>query len=214
MKIKMETEEFVEWCGLWQTALGGVLDLLKEDMKRSKNKAPRIIQTVETKPFAATWEDEESSEEESAEEESVEDESVEEESADSDEFQSTEEGNAFQDLMVMWLQNFDSEGEQPDRGEYLRSSSTSKKGVLLHSYLQKESRLGKGKGLTTSVYDWLLDAIDSGEEPAVSAWAVAEGKGNTVEQFARQIAENITQVSSVVFYQISDFLEYPNPLEN
>ena len=209
MKIEMETEEFVEWCGLWKTAIGGLLGILKEDMKHSRNKATRVIQTTKEpfpnpSPFPETWGDEDSSVEES----------VEEESADADEFQSDEECNAFHHLMVTWLQNFDSEGEQPDRGQYLRNASTSKRGVLLHSYLQKEWQLGKGKGLTTSVYDWLLDAIDSGEEPAVSAWSVAEHKGDTVEQFARRIAENITQVSSIVFYQISDFIEYPNPLEN
>ena len=221
MKIKMETEEFIAWCNVWNKAVEGLVSLAAKDMDRS---FARMGRGIPVNSFSAeTASAEADSEEEDSEEDFEEGdyctthseckEVFGDEKEDNKPWVSTEEFDSFGKLLSMWLINFDQEGEQPDRGKYLRNASTSKQGVLLHSYLKKESDAAGRACLTTATYDWLQDAVAEGDEVAVAAWSHASLKGKTLEEFARQVAENITQVSSIVFYQISDFLEYPNPLE-
>lgn len=224
MKIKMETEEFVAWCNVWNKAVEGLVSLASKDMDRSFARMGRGIpvNSFSSKEDSEEEEDSEEDSEENSEEEDCtehpecrevfeakEDTEGEQEGS----WVSTEEFDSFGNLLSMWLINFDQDGEQPDRGEYLRNASTSKQGVRLHSYLKKESASAGKVCLTMVTYDWLQDAIADGNEVAVAAWSHASLKGKTLEEFTRQVAENITQVSSIVFYQISDFLEYPNPLE-
>ena len=143
-------------------------------------------------------EDSEESEEESSSEESEEESSDEANLDDERKFMVAQGKKVYEELMDAWLVNFMIEGsDQPDRSELLRDLSISKKGFRILAYLQKSN------SLTIATLDYLEKMeLDHPLDATV-----------TRPEYARQIAENLSQVSSIVFYQISDFLRYPNPLE-
>ena len=143
-------------------------------------------------------EDSEESEEESSSEESEEESSDEVNLDDERKFMVAQGKKVYEELMDAWLVNFMIEGsDQPDRSELLRDLSISKKGFRILAYLQKSN------SLTIATLDYLEKMeLDHPLDATV-----------TRPEYARQIAENLSQVSSIVFYQISDFLRYPNPLE-
>jgi len=105
-------------------------------------------------------------------------------------------------FVLMWLVNFDREGEQPERGENTRG--------LAHSrYAGKIVRLIRELGGTThAVHDAIEAAFKHNESARLDGLSDEDRK-----VLARQVAENITQVSSILFADLSDLLEYHNPLE-
>jgi len=105
-------------------------------------------------------------------------------------------------FILMWLVNFDQEGDQPERGEKTRA--------LAHSrHAGKIVKLVKELGGTThAVYDVVEAAFKNNESARLDGMSAADRK-----KIARHVAENITQVSSILFADLSDSLEYHNPLE-
>jgi hypothetical protein len=105
-------------------------------------------------------------------------------------------------FILMWLVNFDREGEQPERGEKTRA--------LAHSrYAGKVVKLVRELGGTThATYDAIEAAFKNNESARLDGLSDKDRKS-----LARQVAENITQVSSILFADLSDLLEYHNPLE-
>ena len=105
-------------------------------------------------------------------------------------------------FILMWLVNFDQEGTQPERGEKTR--------VLAHSrHAGKVVKLVKELGGTThAVYDVVEAAFKNNESARLDGMSDVDRK-----KIARHVAENITQVSSILFADLSDSLEYHNPLE-
>jgi len=95
----------------------------------------------------------------------------------------------FQDLVALWLINFMKEDtEQPPRADTLKDLSLTKDGKRLLHYV-----------------------IDSGG----LTWAVKKcwPSGRKYDPFlVRYVAENITQVSSILFPEVAQYLEHPNPL--
>lgn len=106
-------------------------------------------------------------------------------------------------FVLMWLTNFDQEGEQPDRGEATRDLAHSRRAGQLVQLVQT---LG---GTTHAVHDVVESAFRSNESARLAGLDEAERRA-----LARQVAENITQVSSIFFADLSDLLEYHNPLED
>ena len=94
-------------------------------------------------------------------------------------------------LFDTWLINFDQEGEQPPRGQIIEDLGKTIEGRYLYRYMKHE--FDKGNDTTLIIRDLVDESIPN----------------NTV----RFLAENFTQVTSVLFHQLSDFLRYPNPLD-
>ena len=95
------------------------------------------------------------------------------------------------DLFETWSLNFDTEGEQPPRGQIIEDLAKNIKGRELYKYMKHQYDQGSG---TTLIMRELLDDSISDET-------------------IRYMAENFTQVTSILFHQLSDFLRYPNPLD-
>lgn len=105
-------------------------------------------------------------------------------------------------FVLMWLVNFDREGSQPERGEKTRALAHSRSAGKLVSLVRKFG------GTTAAVYDVVETAFQNNESARLDGITNAERK-----KLARFVAENITQVSSILFADLSDLLEYHNPLE-
>ena len=90
---------------------------------------------------------------------------------------------AFNDLIELWMINFNQPGEQPPRVEKLEQLAQSFDGRAMIHYL---SFIG---GLSKAV------------------WRT----GLVAREQVRLVASNLSQVSSTGFYHISDYLEYPDP---
>ena len=104
-------------------------------------------------------------------------------------------------FVLMWLVNFDREGTQPNRAESTRELAHSRKAGKLVKLVKE---LG---GTTHAVYDVVEAAFASNESARLDGLTDDERK-----KLARYVAENITQVSSILFADLSDLLEYHNPL--
>jgi len=100
----------------------------------------------------------------------------------------------FSELVELWRMNFGIEGtDQPDRGEEIRQLAISMKGPLVCHYVNE---IG---GLTLACQD---------------VWKPIENCPDFNRTGTpRSIAENMQQVSSILFPPLAPFLEYPNPLE-
>ena len=105
-------------------------------------------------------------------------------------------------FVLMWLVNFDQEGTQPNRGENTRELAHSRKAGKVVNLVQE---LG---GTTHAVYDVVETAFQNNESARLDGLTDDER-----EKLSRFVAENITQVSSILFADLSDLLEYHNPLE-
>jgi len=105
-------------------------------------------------------------------------------------------------FVLMWLVNFDREGTQPNRAESTRDLAHSRKAGKLVKLVRE---LG---GTTHAVYDVVEAAFANNESARLDGLTDDERK-----KLARYVAENITQVSSILFADLSDLLEYHNPLE-
>lgn len=90
----------------------------------------------------------------------------------------------FGDLVKFWLINFDQEGEQPDRAEYVDQLSRNYDGRAIIHYMESV------KGLTRAI--WKTGLVEKDD--------------------VRKLAGNMTQVTSASnFYQLSTYLEHPDP---
>jgi hypothetical protein len=94
----------------------------------------------------------------------------------------------FTNFVKMWLVNFDGEGPQPDRAEATRKLGITYDGPKVRAYVASVG------GLTKAVREVIIS--DHSED----------------FDMIRKLAENITQVSSILFPQLTPFLEYPDPL--
>lgn len=106
------------------------------------------------------------------------------------------------EFVLMWLRNFDQEGEQPDRGEATRALGLRRDAGTVVAVVRQQG------GLTHAVHEVIESAFSMQEAARIDGMGEAERK-----VLARHVAENITQVSSIFFYDLSDLLEYHNPLE-
>ena len=96
------------------------------------------------------------------------------------------------ELFEMWLDGFDDEDvEQPPRGEILDKLSKSAKGRWIYKFFVDQK--AKGKDTTLIIRDIFDESVSN--------------------EVVRSLAGNFTQVSSILFCQLSDFIKYPNPLE-
>jgi hypothetical protein len=96
------------------------------------------------------------------------------------------------ELFETWIDGFgDETAEQPPRGEILDKLSRSAKGRWIYKFFVDQKT--KGKDTTLIIRDIFDDSIS--------------------DEVIRSIAGNFTQVSSILFCQLSDFIKYPNPLE-
>jgi hypothetical protein len=97
-----------------------------------------------------------------------------------------------EDLFDMWITNLgDEEKEQPPRAETLEKLTGNRSGQRLYKYFVEQHKAGKD---TTLMMREHFDSEMSDED-------------------VRAVALHFTQVSSIVFHQLSDFLAYPNPLD-
>lgn len=94
---------------------------------------------------------------------------------------------AFCNLCDMWIKNFGVNAEQPDRSNLLLQMAT-------QYNLQVISYVKASGGLTQAVYNCLAGKINNKHE-------------SEVRQFCRIIAENMSQVSSILYPPLSDQLE-------
>jgi hypothetical protein len=106
------------------------------------------------------------------------------------------------EFVLMWLRNFAQKGEQPERGEATRELSLRRDAGEIVSTIKRQG------GLTHAVHEVLESAFAMQESARLDGTAEADRK-----VLARQVAENITQVSSIFFYDLCNLLEYHNPLE-
>jgi len=106
-------------------------------------------------------------------------------------------------FVSMWLQNFDQEGTQPDRTDHIRSLGSMKYSGKLLTYV------GACGGLTHAVYDAVKVLSEHNESERLSGLSDEE-----LRSISRHAAENMTQVASLFFSDLSDLLEYHNPLED
>ena len=106
------------------------------------------------------------------------------------------------EFVLMWLRNFDQEGEQPDRGEATRARGLRRDAGTVVAVVRQQG------GLTHAVHEGIESAFSMQEAARIDGMGEAERK-----VLARHVAENITQVSSLFFYDLCDLLEYHNPLE-
>ena len=95
------------------------------------------------------------------------------------------------EMLDLWLINFDTEGDQPDRGQWMQDiARDGKKAGALVSFAMAR------KGLSIAVYEVLREKYGDDYSPVK----------------ARNIAANITQISSVYLTPLADQYKYPNPL--
>ena len=99
---------------------------------------------------------------------------------------------ALTELITNWIVNFDTEGEQPDRAEMMRDLASSKLGPNICKYVE---HIGSLTLAIKKVWPVHHEAV-AGDDLIL----------------VRRIAENITQVSSILFPPLSHHLKYPNPL--
>jgi len=113
------------------------------------------------------------------------------------------EYNEWVHYVLMWLQNFDQEGEQPDRGEKTRT-------LGMNRYSGKVLKLVHALGgITQAVKDVGELAYQANESARIADLGPDER-----DALYRLVAENMAQVSSIFFADLSDLLEYHNPLED
>ena len=105
-------------------------------------------------------------------------------------------------FVLKWLVNFAQEGEQPDRATATRSLAHSRKAGKIISLVRD---LG---GITHAVNDVVETSFKENESARLDGMSDSDRK-----KLSRQIAENMTQVCSILFSDLSDLLEYHNPLE-
>ena len=169
------------------------LELLERQTSKNSDGQPFHNFTVEKESDSEDYE--EDSSEEDSEIDSL-SEHVEAQEVSDNEMMISEGCTVYEELMKGWLVNFDqADKEQPDRAGMLRTLSISRDGFRILAYLHSK------KSLTYATLDYL------------EKYQIDSPNDTTREQYARQIAEHLSQVSSIIFYQISDFLQYPNPLE-
>ena len=95
------------------------------------------------------------------------------------------------DLFETWLINFNAEGEQPERAQIVEDLGKNLNGRYLYRFMKQE--FDNGKDTTLIIRDLVDESIPN--------------------DVVRHVAENFTQVTSILFHQLSDFLRYPNPLD-
>jgi len=95
------------------------------------------------------------------------------------------------DLFETWLINFNTEGEQPERAQIVEDLGKNLNGRYLYRFMKQE--FDNGKDTTLIIRDLVDESIPN--------------------DVVRHVAENFTQVTSILFHQLSDFLRYPNPLD-
>lgn len=198
IQLEYKKKEYQDYLSLISHVFDRIMDSKEIQMSRNHEIRMEDRQKVIIPHLDKENEDIEESEEESSSEESEEESSDEVDSDDQQKFIVAQGKKVYEELMNAWLVNFKLEStEQPDRGELLRDLSISKNGFRILAYLQSIN------SLTLATLDYLekMD-LDHPLDATVSR-----------PEYARQIAEHLSQVSSIVFYQISDFLRYPNPLE-
>jgi len=196
--VELKKEEMIRYFDFLTHVFDRIMD--RQDIERD----PRNVRADKLDPgFSMKKEnEEESSEEGSSEEESSEEgeyvEELDESIENKKRFLIAQGLKVFENLMDAWLVNYKLENtEQPDRALLLRDLSISKNGFRILAYLQSVN------SLTLAILDYLEKfELDDPIDPDRSK-----------EEYAREMAEHLSQVSSIVFYQISDFLRYPNPLE-
>ena len=103
----------------------------------------------------------------------------------------------------MWLINFDQAGEQPERGEQTRRLAHSRRAGAVCKLVRE---LG---GMTHAVFDVVTVLHKDGDSARLDGMTDEE-----LQAISRAVAENITQVSSILFSDLSDLLEYHNPFED
>ncbi|MCH9834171.1 hypothetical protein K0U83_00840 [bacterium] len=106
-------------------------------------------------------------------------------------------------FVATWLQNFDLEGIQPDRTDLTRKLGSMRHAGKILKFL------GACGGLTQGVYDAVCELSKRKESARLS-----EMDDTALRSISRHVAENITQVSSIFFSDLSNLLEYHNPLED
>ena len=94
----------------------------------------------------------------------------------------------FTKFVKMWLVNFNGEGVQPDRAEATSRLGITYDGPKVRAYVASAG------GLTQAVREVI--GSDHSEDFTM----------------IRRLAENITQVCSILFPQLTPYLEYPDPL--
>ena len=97
--------------------------------------------------------------------------------------------SAFEKMLAEWLINFNKEGQQPDRAQIIKDLTMEYNGRAIMHYMEwlKE----QNKGLAWAVHDSAL--VDKKD--------------------ILLVAGNIAQVASASgFYQLSSYLEYPEPI--
>ena len=99
--------------------------------------------------------------------------------------------NIAKELFQTWLINFNQEGEQPPRAKIIEDMAKNIDGRELYKYMKHKFDQGMG---TTLIMRELIDS-------------------SVPNDVIRHMAENFTQVTSILFHQLSDFLRYPNPLD-
>jgi len=95
------------------------------------------------------------------------------------------------DLFETWLINFNTEGEQPERAQIVEDLGKNLNGRYLYRFMKQE--FDNGKDTTLIIRDLVDESVPN--------------------DVVRHVAENFTQVTSILFHQLSDFLRYPNPLD-
>ena len=198
MKYELEKDEFIKIHDTLDRLFNRAFDLIEKEIDNNHKRwekrfeielqGKKLESSISENPFDDLDEEESSSEEDSNDNQPI-------------DIKHKHESDLIQkgkkvwwDLMDLWVVNFDEEGEQPDRAELLRDLSISKNGIYLLHYLR---HVGK---LTLATYEYVVESEYIHDELSR-------------KKFARKIAEHISQCSSILFYQISDFLSYPNPLD-
>ena len=97
---------------------------------------------------------------------------------------------AFEKLLSLWLQNFgNADGPQPDRAEAMRTLANGRNSFRVLAYVKATG------GLTYAVNALLPDML-----PAMDF--------DTHRKLVLEVAGNMTQVSSILFPDLSDLYEY------
>jgi hypothetical protein len=195
MKYELKPDEFIKIHDTLDKLFTRAFDLIEKEMNNNHQRWERQFE-LETKKLKSTpplSDDFEEYEDSSSEDDSEDNQPI--HMAEKKQTTNVEAGKkAWWDLLDEWVVNFDEDGDQPDRGALLRDLSISKKGIYLLQYLQSKQKL------TLATYEWIKESQYISDEEESKA-------------YARKLAEHISQCASILFYQISDFLTYPNPLE-
>ena len=188
--IQMSTEEYIATLELFKAGLE--LVQRKKDAEKKVTELRKEILALKTNNLQSMFE-EDSSEDDDSEEYSEEEEVIPPISvikggkAFAEKARVSEGERAFEHLIKEWTKNFDSEGEQPDRGELIRALASSKDGPNICTFV------GHVGGLTKATK---------------SVWP----RKSSDFSLMRKVAENITQVASILFPPLAEHLKYPNPL--